>query len=517
MSVHIKHQNRPLRFGRAALAAVVLPLFFFASACAAGGQSVDSKKDDASIVITLPADIKSLDKGVEETWNATNVTLNIFDRLVQFDSELNVKPMLATEWSTTDDNTWLLKLRSDVKFHDGSALTASDVVFSLQRAMEPSSVLAYYMSNVESVDEVDGATVRIRTKKPDPILLNRIGAWVDVVPAKAASNDDFGTHPVGSGPYKFENWIQGSEIALSKNDNYWGAEPAFTDVRFKIVPEPQTRTAMLLSGEADVIGSVLPEEKEQIRSTPGVGVLEVPGTRKMLIILDPAVAPLKNAEVRRALNYAVDRQAIIDTVLGGDAEISISLVQKAIPGFADGSDAYSYDPVKAKSLLAEAGYGSGFSVDLYHTNGVYPKDAEVVQAVAAQLGEIGVKVSLKTIEAGKLSEKLSSDEIGGMAYTRFGNAKADPSELYTYAVWSEGVSSFVTDQRLDSLIESSEHEMDPAARARLFQELEKIAVEEVVPWIFLFDLNNVFGLSDRVEWAPSAWEPIDLRTMSQRD
>lgn len=481
----------------------------------ASGDSTPSSPaaESGAIVVVMPTEPSSLDKAVEETFNSVNITGNVFDRLVQYDASMEPAPMLATSWEAVDDTTWRFELRDDVTFQNGEPFDSEAVKYTLERANAEDSVLAYYLTNVTAVNAVEEFAVEIETEVPDPILPNRVGAWIDMVPPVAAEAEDFGTNPVGSGPYKFVEWVPGESVELEANADYWGDPVDFDRVTFRFVPEVSTRQTMLLNGEADIIPNVPADLKQVIDNSDVAHVASSPGLRKMLVIFDQELEPLGDVRVRQALNYAVDKDLIIETVMGGDAQKATGLVHRVIPGYNDElTDYYAYNPDRARELLEQAGVGDGFDVTLYHTSGVFPKDKEISEAVAAQLGEVGVNVTLQPLEFGEFYDgRLNSGELEGLGLMRYGNAKADPSELYTWALWSEGSTVYVTDPEMDELIVQSEQMMDAEARLELFGQMEETSVTEIVPWIFLFDLDNVFGVSNSISWEPTPWEPIDLR------
>ncbi len=472
----------------------------------------------SEIVVVIPADIKSLDKWAEETFNSMNVTGNIFDRLLQFDKDMNIQPMLATSYEVLDDHTWRFHLRQGVTFHNGEPFNAQAVKFTLDRAADPESVLAYYVRNVKETRVIDDYTVDVITTVPDATLHRKVGIWIDMAPPGAVEElgDRFRDHPVGTGPFKFVEWVKGDHITVEANKDYWGGAPAVDQVVFKFVLEPSTRVAMLKAGEVDLITNIPSDVVAELAATPGLKIEKVLGFRKMLVIF-PASGPTNDVRVRKALNYAVDKQLIVDTILQGNAEVAAGAVHIKIPGHNPEVQPYPYDPDEAKRLLAEAGYSEGFEMDLYHTVGVFPKDKETAEAIAGQLSAIGLNVNPVAMEWGTFYEgvlNVPPGEAPGMAYMRYGNALGDPSELYTWALWSDGNWMQVTDPTLDEMIAKTEVTLDQDARIEMFKEMEVYTQNELVPWIFLFDLENIFGLSERLQWVPSPYEPIDLRGAS---
>jgi peptide/nickel transport system substrate-binding protein len=462
--------------------------------------------------VVLPADIKSIDQAVDESFNAANIRFQVFDRLIGLDQNMRFVPMLATSWKRVDPVTWRFTLRRDVKFQDGEPFNADAVKATIERAGGPKSVVDYAVSDVKTVNVVDPYTVDIVSKTPDPLLANNY-IWLDMWPPKAAATlgDQFGSKPVGSGPYAFGEWTPGERVVLKANPDYWGAKPRLDEITFRFVTEPSTRVAMLQRGEADLITNVDPELVPVLSKGQRAKVTTTLSGRKMLVILNPSVKPLADVRVRQALNYAVDKASIIKYVLGGFAEPAPGVIFRVQPGFDPSLKGYPYDPAKAKELLAAAGNPNGFSVDLYHTVGTFPKDKETAQAIADELGKVGVRVTLQPIEWTTFYTRLKSKDLPGLMLMRYALFQDDPVELYKWALWSKGVQVYFSSPQLDQMIAQSDAELDPSKRDRLFPAMERYASQSLVPWVFLYDLKSIYGLSKQLNWSPNAYEAMDLR------
>jgi len=453
-----------------------------------------------------------MDKSAVNLFNDANVSNNIFDQLVQFDSAFNLKPMLATDFHLVTNTIWEFTLRRGVRFQDGEPFDGEAIRTTVDWAKRPESKISYLVNDIASIEMVTPYVLRIHTTIPDAILPNKF-AWIDIVPPKVASLPDFGEHPVGTGPYTLAQWSRGQSITLAANANYWGGSPRVPTVMFRFVTEPSTSLAMLLRGEADLIPNGAPDDGAVLQRNPAVKAISQTGLKKMAVVMSNMYKPFNDLRVRQAMNYAIDRDSIIKNIFLGYATKSLGMTQTTVPGHVSRFDSYyDYNPAKAKALLSAAGYPDGFSVTYYTTSGVFPKDVEAAQAITAQLAKIGVKTQLAPMEWGKFASQLMGMKMEALAQTRWGNSTGDASEQYFYNFCSCGIRHYITDPRVDELFQRAQITMDPTARLALFRQLEQYTVESVAPWIWLYDLRDIYGVSNRLQWRPhTRQETIDLR------
>lgn len=382
-----------------------------------GGVSVAQARD---LVIALRAEPTSMDPQYHSLTPNTQLSLTLFDPLVRTDSQSKPVPALAETWEV-DDDVWTFHLRKDVKFTDGSPLTAEDVVFTYDRVSKvPNSPSSYalYLSTVDNVEAVDDHTVRIKTKGPSPVLLPNL-SMVPIMSHKAAAGDapegkttvqlNAGDGLVGTGPYKFVSWQRGSEIVVERNDDYWGEKPDWERVIYRPITNPAARVAALLAGDVDLIEDPPTDDLERLKNENSLYVQETPSLRVIYIALNQGDEvpkgmegtngknPLQDRRVRQALSLAIDRQAIVDRIMGGAAQAAGNLL--AFPGFGTTenlSKAPAADLEQAKKLLAEAGYPNGFTVSLGSPAGRYTNDQRIAQTVAAMWARLGVKTNVET-------------------------------------------------------------------------------------------------------------------------
>ncbi len=393
----------------AAAAAIVLTLL--------GAASVVQARD---LVIALRAEPTALDPQYHSLTPNTQLSLTLFDPLVRTDKSSQPVAALAESWEV-DGNEWIFHLRKDVKFSDGQPFTAQDVVFTYERVPKvPNSPSSYalYLSTVDKVEAVDDHTVRIMTKGPSPVLLPNL-SMVPIMSHKAAAGDapegktttelNRGDGLVGTGPFKFASWQRGAQIVLERNDNYWGDKPEWERVIYRPITNPAARVAALLAGDVDLIEDPPTDDLERLKKDSKLRVQETPSLRIIYIALNqgedvPAGMqgtdgknPLTDKRVRQALSLAIDRQAIVDRIMGGTAQPAGNLL--AYPGFGTVeklAQAPKADLEKAQQLLREAGYPNGFTVSLGSPAGRYTNDQRIAQTVAAMWARLGVKADVET-------------------------------------------------------------------------------------------------------------------------
>ncbi len=353
---------------------------------------------------------------------APNVEINthVFNYLLAFDEKARLKPSLAEAWRAVDPTTWELKLRRGVKFHDGSPLTADDVAFSFARAPKvPNSPASYgqYLARITEVKVVDEHTIQLKTATPYAALMHEI-ANVGIISRKhgaSATTADYnsGKAMVGTGPYKFVEWVRGDRIVLVRNDAYFGEKPRWDRVIIRPITNPAARTAALLAGDVDMVNNVASADIDRLKREKKVGLFSAPNLRVFYLSLDNnrdvspfvlgadgkplAKNPLKDVRVRRAISKAINRSAITSRVMEGQARPAGQYLPPEIPGTSPKLKPEAFDLAGAKKLLADAGYPKGFALTIHGPNDRYPNDAKVVQTVAQMLARAGIKTEVDTM------------------------------------------------------------------------------------------------------------------------
>jgi peptide/nickel transport system substrate-binding protein len=366
-------------------------------------------------------DTSSLDPYVLNETFLLSFTGNIYEPLVRRDGNLKLEAALASEWSNPSPTLWRFKLRQGVKFHNGNAFNADDVVFSYNRARADGSNIKSYFSSVKEIRKVDDFTVEMETSVPNPILVDELANWYimdkewseannTTKPADLTKKEEsFATRNAnGTGPFILKTREVEVKTTLGPNPNWWDkAKHNLTDVQFSVVKNPATRVSALLAGDLDMIYNVPPQDQDRIAKTQGLKVLITPETRIVYLgfdslrpeLLDSSVKgknPFKDVRVREAFYRAIDSEALKTKVMRGESAPTALMVATMIKGYDKSLDQRpSYDPKKAKELLAAAGYPNGFEVGLDCPNDRYVNDEKLCVAAATMLSQIGIKVNLK--------------------------------------------------------------------------------------------------------------------------
>ncbi len=484
------------RFERGLVAVLLLALAATLGAAPIAGAPA------GELVVAEAVTPETLDGQRSTVQTTLNVTFLINEPLLWLDfSDKEIKPLLATSYRLVSNTTWEFKIREGVKFTNGEEMDATAVKFSLDRIRRPElrTPLAIYARAFRDIQVVDKYTVRVLTTIPAPVLplyMTRIG----ILPPRYVQekgDEEFGRNPVGTGPYRLERWVRGERVVLTANDTYWGPKPAVSQVVWRYIPENATRVAALGSGEVHIAATIPYQDAAGLRAR-GMNVSPVNTLRTMFVqfnLLKDGAA--KNKKVRQALNYAVDKDGMIRTVLDGFArKLDGQVLSREYFGYHDGLKAYPYDPNKAKQLLAEAGYGSGLTINMTGPPERYVLGKETMQVLAAMFERVGVKTNLNYVEFGRFVQVLLNKSFDDSAF--WGAATVPDADVYLGAIFVKGgaYSSNASDE-FDEAYSRAQRTMDPVRRLELYRKAAEIIHEEA-PAIFLHQQTNVFGMSPRV-------------------
>jgi peptide/nickel transport system substrate-binding protein len=358
----------------------------------------------------------SLDPQFSDLGNDVATAENPFERLIRFDATLQSHPSLAQSWRLIDPQTWEIKLRPGVKFHDGTTLSAEDVAFSLARARSvPNSPgpLASFVRMVKQTEVVDPLTLLVRTEQPYPLLMDQIGR-IFIVPAKLGSQlatADFtaGRAMIGTGPWRFRSATPGDNVVMDANPDYWGPKPQFAHITLKFLSNAAARSAALLSGAVDVIEQIPPSDTGLFQHRQDVTLYSTTSTRLVYLAMDQGrddspfitgkdgapmkVNPLKDRRVRLALSKLINRDAIVQRVLAGAGEPAGQFVAEGQGGHDPKLQPMKFDPTGAHKLLTEAGYPDGFGLTVHGSNNRFPNDSQVTQAIGQMFSRGGLQVN----------------------------------------------------------------------------------------------------------------------------
>lgn len=396
-----------------------------AFAAAAAGMALSAVSADAKTLRWARAgDSLTLDPHAQNEGPTHTLSHQMYEPLLQRDMSGQIIPALATEWAPLEDDptVWRFKLREGVTFHDGAAFTADDVVFSYNRAKQPTSAMQELLNSVAEIRKVDDYTVDLVTKGPNPILPNNLTNlfimdedWTkangaETVQDIAAGGDNFAVRNTnGTGAYKLVSRAQDEKTVLAVNENYWGKGEfplEVTEIIYTPIQNAATRVAALLSGEVDYIQDVPVQDLERVAAADGLTVIKAPQNRTIFFGMNMGADDIKNdnvdgknplaeLKVRQAMNMAINRDAIQKVVMRGQSEPTGVIMPPFVNGWTEELDAYpAADIEKAKALMAEAGYGDGFTIQLDCPNDRYINDEAICQAAVGMLGQIGITVNL---------------------------------------------------------------------------------------------------------------------------
>jgi peptide/nickel transport system substrate-binding protein len=476
---------------------VLMVLLSVLAAC--GGAAAPAAA--GQIVIAIGGDPSTLDPQAADDGNERAVNENIYETLVARDPKtMELVPNLAESWKELDATTWEFKLRQGIKFHNGELFNANAAAFSINRVIDPNfkSELISYFSTIKEARVVDDNTIHVITTGPDPTVPARL-YFLKMVPPVYSADANFGTKPVGTGPYKFVEWIRDDHVTLEANLDYWGAtKPSIAKVTIRPIKEEVTRLAALKAGEVDLVRGLIPEYVNEVPkavSTPG---LEFPWLR-----LNCLVGPLADKRLRQAINYAIDKEALAQSLYSGYAvPADGQLLTPAHFGYNPNVKAYPFDQAKAKALIQEAGY-AGAEIEFIGEAGRWLKDKELIEAVAQQLREVGFNVKVNIVEWSQWLDLLfaGADKAPMIQFSAHGNELLDADRTLSAIFESTGSQTAYKNPEFDALVEAARIETDTTKRADDYHQAVQIAYDDAVIG-FLLNLKDIYGMTNRVEWTP---------------
>lgn len=480
-------------------------------------EDMPQGRGDGTLVVAKGAIPTTGDPGYDTGAWSLAAYMYIFDTLVVFEDG-EVKPSIATSWEAVDDTTWEFALRDDVTFQNGEPLNADAVKFTLDRIMNPDEAVPWrgLMGPIESTEVVDDTTIRIQTSAPFGPLVQKLLVAFIIPPGyyEEVGKEAFAQSPIGSGPFQWADFDPLTHLTVEAWPESWrweGREPSVSAVTWMKMPEASTRVAALAAGEVDVAEDIPAETISQIESL-GIEVVSQPIAQTNVVNLRSTWdTPLADKLVRQALNYAVDKQAIADSILQGHATLVDSqLVGPDSFGYNPDMEPYPYDPDRARELLAEAGYPDGFEMTYHFSIGRYPKDKEVSEVVAAQLAEVGVQADLEYLENVVFSQMAREGTIGPMSIYGWQSMPAmDINQPIPFFKCETPRQNFC-DEELDRMIEDMEQTLDAEEREAKAREMA-VYIAETAPVIFLWQFHTIYGIQPYVEgYVPTPAAAVDL-------
>lgn len=470
------------------------------SACG-GGESVDTGGGgggggDNTLVAAVSAQPDQLDPHVTTAYASFQVLENVYDTLVVPDPEdLTMQPSLATEWTTSEDDLeWRFTLRDDVTFHDGSEFDSADVVYSYNRIIDEELSNSFRFQNVESVEADGPQTVVLRLSQPTPNLLERIGSFkgMAILSENAAEDFDLTTEANGTGPFRLES-SDASSTVLTAYEDYWGGAPAIDGVEFRYITEPAAALTALQNGEVQWTDNVPPQQIESLADDDSVELETTASVDYWYMSMNYDRPPFDNRDVRRAISFAIDREAVAEAAWFGAAQAN----QTAIP-----EDSYFYydyapfdrDPEQARQLLQQAGVTTPLTMGLMVTD-EYPETVTAAQVIASQLEEIGVQVEIETLDFATWLDRQGAGDYDAFYLGWLGNL--DPAAFYQEQHQTDGPNNYqgYSNPQVDQLLQQGSTETDDAARKAIYDQAAQLIVDDV-SYLYLYNPDVVQA------WAP---------------
>jgi peptide/nickel transport system substrate-binding protein len=463
-----------------------------------------------SLRIAFSADTTSIDPHFQDIGPNISVKAHIFDGLLNVDARTELVPALAESWTLTSDPTiWEFKLRRGVRFHDGSPFTARDVAFSLARAPKvpnAPSTFGRYLEDIAGVEIVDDHTLRVKTKEPSPILPMNLSS-IAIVSARIGRDADPGSFnkgetAIGTGPFKFVEWLAGSHLKLAANPDYWGGRPRWDEVTIRPITNAGARVAALLAGDVDVIADVPPIDIARLGREPNLSLWRDVSNRVIFWTMDvfreqtphvtakdgsPIANPMRDVRVRRAFALAIDRNVIVNQVMEGIAQPAMQIVPPGLAGHRPDMQMPRADLAEARRLMAEAGHANGFKMTIHTIANRFPNDLKQAQTVAQMLSRLNLEVSLQNLSlANYFSEarRFSFSMMlvgwgfgGGNSYVVL-RETLQTNAGNNYGRWSN--------PKVDELFRAARQEMVPQKRDAMLGEIQQIGLADfaVIPTHF---------------------------------
>ncbi len=467
--------------------------------------SCSSRPDANTLVMLIESSPTNLDPRVGIDAQSERIDSLIFDDLLSRADDLNVAPGLAERWEIPDPLTYVFHLHRGVKFHDGRLLTARDVKWTFDSLLQGNirSTKAANYRFVDRIDAIDEATVVFHLKEPEaPFLWNISDGAIGIVPY--GTGDEMTRHPIGSGPFKFVSAETDREVLMERNDEYWGEKAKLQRVRFAVVPDATTQALELRKGSGDIaINSLTPDTVHTLASEPGLAVEHAAGTRLAYLGFNVRDSILKDARVRQAIAYALDRRPMIDYLWRGEAQPARSVLPPQSWAYDGDVPPYDHDAARAEKLLDDAGYPAlnGIRFHMTMKTSTDENTRLMVAVMQQQLREVGIALDIRSFEFATFFADVTHGAFQ-MYGLRWIGGNEDP-DIFEYAFHSSKIPpnganrAFYSNPRLDALIDKARREVDPNVRKPMYAEVQRILADDL-PYINLWYLDNVLVHTRRV-------------------
>ena len=440
---------------------------------------------------------------------------NVVESLVELNyQDSTIMPRLAESWTQDSPNVWTFKLRPGITFHDGAPFDAASVVAALERTLDPELTCITRTKYFDGVDikaeAVDPQTVRFTTGQPSPILPTLLAQLS--ISSPNTPKGEYTAEPIGTGPYRFDHWTQGQEVVTVLNDDYWGTKPQITGATYVWRGESSVVAAMVATGEADLAFSIAPQDA----TDPAMDKV-YPNSDTSMFRLSVDIPPMNDVRVRKAINLAIDRTALVGTIISDQAQLATQQIGPNVAGWNPNLTPWEYNPEEAMRLIEEA-RADGVPVDtairLIGRNGMFANSGELVEAVAEMLRAVGLNVNPETLEVSQWLEVANKPfdpaRKPNIFLTMHDNNSGDAAFTAYFKYHSNGRQSELHDAELDALIEKAST-ISGEERVATYNEAFRRIYEDVVAEVPLFHMVNYMRVGPRVDFTPTIANAAELQ------
>ena len=500
------------------------------------GSTSSGTDTSGFLVVPLVADIQTAD--VHKTTKDYEIPLNIYDRLVDIevkeDGSSEIVPSLAESWEISGDAlTYTFHLRQGVKFHNGEELTADDVEYSFTRQLSvegavntdflaqikgASQLLEGTADQLEGFETVDDYTFTITLSEPYAgflACLSTPGCSIYNREATEAAGDQFGLDPsvtVGTGPFRLTDWTINDQLVLTRYEDYWKGPSELPGVVIRIVPDTETQRMMFESGELDVVDlDYLPDAVDDFTTRYPDQIVSGPRVGTTYFTMNQNIEPFQDVRVRKAVQMAIDRQAILDALYGGRGQVENGIYPHGLYGFNSSLPEITYDPEEAKALLAEAGYANGFEMQIAADSSASDATNQALEIIQAQLGEIGIQAEIQNMDESTWLATRNSGEMGSFMSTWTADYNDPDTFIYTFFGTPENTklrSLNYSDTEVMERVQKARTIVDADERIAEYQALEEKIVTEDAAWVPMYSRTHSFAVSKRVQGFEVPWNGL---------
>jgi peptide/nickel transport system substrate-binding protein len=473
----------------------------------------DGDQSGGSVTITQGTFATTLDPNDHNDTPTNNTHDQAYESVLYRDTDGKVIANIATDWKRVDDTTVELEIRDDVTFHNGDDMTAEDVAFSINRTNDPEvSAQASVIGAIAEASAGDGS-VTIDLEIIEPAIFRNLSAFGRVMQTDWVESRDAGEIAEdinGTGAYQLTEFEDDTRVVFERFDDYWGDEPDVSEITFDAVADEGTRVDRLIAEESDLVVNVNPRDIPDIRDEDGLTHDSVPSTRTIFLVMNDAHEPFDSVEFRQAMNYAVDVQSIIDSILNEFGEVTSQPTLPGHYGHNPDLEPYGHDPDEAERLVDESGH-AGAEITIHSTTGRYLRDTDIAETAAGQIDELSnVSASAELRDTQTLfGETLDGDQetSPGIFLIGWGNPTFDAN--YTLAPWfTDTIFQHYNDDELVSLIEDANQVTDGQQRREVLQAANKRARDQA-GWVFLHQQFSLYGFNDELNWEARQDEDIN--------